>query len=237
VLSRAQERRDLLKRLDQVAAEATLEAEQRERLSVAAELHDGVVQELIGAALLVAALQTELVRTGTVPRDGLSTVHRALEDAQSHCRTLSRGVFHDAGAAAALGTALRALAHKENAGGRIRCRYIGPVVMPASLRDVAAHHLLRIAQEAVRNAVRHSGGSAVVIRLALRPQQLVLSIRDNGRGLPAGAGDGAGGIGWHTMRFRADLIGGELLLEDGPRAGSQVTVTVRLEDPRTRAPG
>ena len=230
VLARAEQQRELRQRLDRVAAEAVLEAEQTERQSVAAELHDGVVQEIVGAALLVAALEAELRKTGTVRPEGLSMLYHVLSDAKQHCRSLSHGVFHDIGAAATLGTSLRALARTESARGRIRCRYGGALAMPGGLSDVMAHHLLRIAQEAVRNTIRHSGGSVASIRLVLRRQELVLTIRDNGRGLAGGPARGGQGIGWQTMRFRAHLIGGELVLRNGPRAGSEVIVTVPLEE-------
>ncbi|HWH68319.1 MAG TPA: ATP-binding protein, partial [Candidatus Sulfotelmatobacter sp.] len=83
----------------------------------------------------------------------------------------------------------------------------------------AATHLYRIAQEAVNNALKHSGAQAISIRLTEPDGGIELAISDNGRGLPDAPARGAG-MGLHIMDYRARSIGGKLLV----RGGSKGTV-------------
>lgn len=90
------------------------------------------------------------------------------------------------------------------------------------------HQLLRIGQEAVLNAVRHSGGSSVTMRLHYDEDLVTLSIADNGRGFDSGVP--AQGTGDHyglvTMRERAQQAGGRLNISSTPGAGTTVTASV-----------
>jgi signal transduction histidine kinase len=91
-------------------------------------------------------------------------------------------------------------------------------------------HLLRIAQEAVANVVKHAGASTVSINLHTEGRQLNLRVKDNGRGFePAGAFAALGGhFGLLGMRERAERLGGELLLQSHPGEGTEVEVRVPL---------
>ncbi|MFW5840067.1 MAG: sensor histidine kinase, partial [Planctomycetota bacterium] len=82
--------------------------------------------------------------------------------------------------------------------------------------------LFRICQEALNNAIRHSQSDAIRVELARREDQLVLSVSDNGSGLPDHAVEG---LGLKTMRNRAEAVGGKLELNSGP-TGTVVTVSL-----------
>lgn len=91
----------------------------------------------------------------------------------------------------------------------------------------AALQLLRVAQEALTNVVKHAQATAVDVQLRLAGEQLELEVRDNGVGAggsaPAAAGHGVG-----NMRVRAEQLGGRLDVQDG-EPGTRVTVHVPLE--------
>src|SRR5256885_12456473 len=76
-------------------------------------------------------------------------------------------------------------------------------------------HLLRIAQEAVNNALKHASASKIAIRLHMEARKLYLRIIDNGRGFEEGDmfSSGGGHFGLMGMRERAERLGGELRLE------------------------
>ena len=91
-------------------------------------------------------------------------------------------------------------------------------------------HLLRIAQEAVTNVLKHAGASRIVIKLHTEARRISLRIRDNGRGFEqqdvfSSTGGHFGLIG---MRERAERLGGELHLASHPGEGTEVEVTVPL---------
>jgi signal transduction histidine kinase len=94
------------------------------------------------------------------------------------------------------------------------------------------NEVLRIAQEALANAVRHSEAACVALNLRYHPNELTLTICDNGMGfqttdttLPA-----KGHFGLQGMRERADQIGGMLRVESSPESGTTVTLTVPLSN-------
>jgi two-component system CheB/CheR fusion protein len=87
--------------------------------------------------------------------------------------------------------------------------------------------LYRIAQEAINNAVKHSGASHVEIRLSTADNGLELEIRDDGLGIKAKPGR-AGGMGLHIMDYRARTIGGNLEIRD---TGAGTTVSCRAPNP------
>jgi signal transduction histidine kinase len=76
-------------------------------------------------------------------------------------------------------------------------------------------NLFRIMQEALTNALRHSGSDDVIVRLVRREGSLLAEVRDFGRGMPGSAPRGAGGergrgMGLKIMRYRAEAIGARL---------------------------
>lgn len=92
---------------------------------------------------------------------------------------------------------------------------------------VAHYHLLRIIREAVHNAVEHSGGTAVDVRLAEERGLVVATVADDGTGFDLATREQAiGHFGIRGMQERARRIGGTLAIESRPGDGTRVTVTV-----------
>jgi signal transduction histidine kinase len=99
-----------------------------------------------------------------------------------------------------------------------------------ALPEETEQHLLRIAQEAVTNAVKHARASQVRIHLAVAGRKLSLSVADNGRGFEQDEAfsEVGGHFGLLGMRERAERLGGELQLHSEPGQGTEVEVTVPL---------
>jgi signal transduction histidine kinase len=85
----------------------------------------------------------------------------------------------------------------------------------------AATHLYRIAQEAVTNAIKHGNAKSIEIRLVAEPERIALAIKDNGTGLGPGA-EGGKGMGLRIMKYRAGMIGAQVLLQPQPTGGTAV---------------
>jgi len=103
----------------------------------------------------------------------------------------------------------------------------GPeTVLPQEMEQ----HLLRIAQEAVTNVVKHAGANRIAIKLHTEARKLYLRIWDNGRGFetPDVFSTLGGHFGLIGMRERAERLGGELRLASNPGEGTEVEVTVPL---------
>jgi signal transduction histidine kinase len=90
------------------------------------------------------------------------------------------------------------------------------------------HELLRIAQEAISNAIRHGKPTVVTVTLRWEAPNLILQIKDNGSGIPKTRLEKSGGIGLGSMRERAAQIGAKLVIQTGPSRGTRVIVTVPI---------
>jgi signal transduction histidine kinase len=97
-----------------------------------------------------------------------------------------------------------------------------------ALRDRAvAYNIYRIAQEAVTNAVRHSGGQRIHVQFGVHNERLVMEVDDDGRGIDPRRAGGSG-VGIETMRFRARSYGGGLeVLPRVPR-GTRIRCEIPL---------
>ena len=207
----------------------------QERQRMAQEMHDGVGSHL---TTLISALDM-----GT-PRERITA--GALRECLAELKLLVDGADEDASAMALLASLrYRMQPLLEAAGIALRWQ----VADEAELEQVsgaAARDMLRIAQEALANAVRHSGASEVALTLCRQRARhlIMLEVADNGRGVAperraadggrapcAGVGVGKGLAG---MRQRAQRLGGELHIDAVPGGGTRITLLVPLQ--RLRQP-
>lgn len=196
----------------------------REQERIGHDLHDGLGQELTGIALMLKALQGQLDRKPADLKRSIEEILGLLGHALASTRSIAGGLSPVAVEHGGLIEALRAMATqaRQVSGVRLRLR-----LDPDAVRDLppaVALHLYRIAQEALSNAIRHSGATQVSLSLGQRAGTLRLAVADNGAGLVAGAG-GSEGLGLHIMQYRAQLIGARLDLRRPPKGGTAVEVT------------
>ena len=122
-----------------------------------------------------------------------------------------------------MASALRALAIDASRNGAVKVqRAIEARVPPLSEEQELA--IYRIAQEAMTNALRHADAHNVVLGLAVEGSEVVLRVRDDGRGFAPDSIDD--GLGLRMMHERAVLAGGLLEVETAPRQGTEVLLRV-----------
>lgn len=95
----------------------------------------------------------------------------------------------------------------------------------AEIDDIVSLNLYRIAQEAVNNAIRHGSPDAIEIVLTTKNEHTMLSIKDNGIGIPPGF-ERSVGLGIKSMRYRANMIGGKFEIKRNKERGTQVSCSV-----------
>ncbi len=96
------------------------------------------------------------------------------------------------------------------------------------LNATATTNLYRLVEHAMRNAVRHSSASRVIVALRETGDYGTVTITDNGIGMEVADSDGPTGYGLRGMRERAVLVGGDMVVASAPGVGTVVTVTVPL---------
>jgi signal transduction histidine kinase len=210
-----------LKRLAIYAKDSAVLAE---RNRIGREIHDGLAQAFTGILMQLGAaeemvegspLTPLLKRIGDIAREGLNEARRsvlALRPAEARPGGLQ--------------LALRQLAERSTVPGRVTSHFEGDDV-PTGLAPEREHALLRIAQEAVINAVRHAQPDTIKIALFSETECIVLNIVDDGCGMELMPELYAQqGFGLNNMRERAEAIGGHWQVNSRPGVGTQISVRV-----------
>jgi signal transduction histidine kinase len=202
-----------------------------ERRRIARDLHDSVSQALFSTVLHTRTAEKALVQEGATPSGRVGRSLGAIADLTKSVQNEMRGLIfelrsepvHDglvaalAGHASALGTA---------DGPTVDVRGPGPRL---ALSQRVETQLFAIAREALANALKHAGAATAEVRVDAVDGQVVVEVRDDGRGFDPSAGH-PGHFGLDSMRSRAAEIGGQLTIASAPGCGTVVRVQVAAED-------
>jgi signal transduction histidine kinase len=209
-------------RLRQLAAQV-IRAGDEERARIGRELHDSAAQSLGAVDLMLGAAAQGAGDPALAER--LRQIQRIAQDTLAEVRVLSHHVYprvlDDLGLVAALEWLVRST--REQTGIAAHAESDVPGEVP---RQVAAV-LYRVAQEAVRNATKHSDARTLSLRLAREGASLVLTVHDDGRGFdPELAMSTTSGLGLFTMRERVALVDGDLTVTSRAGAGTRLVARV-----------
>ena len=204
-----------------------IEAQEDERRRISRELHDDIGQQAAAIAADLCALRETMAR-------GSSDSAGELAEMVSQLAT-------------ELATSIHKLSHDLHSS---RLQYLG---LASALKDLcdklaAQHHLTielsvdcqvdrlpepvelclyRIAQEALSNVVKHSGGTTALVKVAMFGKRISLCVADDGIGFDTGAAPG--GIGLTSMRERLRLLGGELFIKSSADTGTEILAEINLQ--------
>jgi signal transduction histidine kinase len=196
-----------------------------ERNRISQEIHDGLAQAFTGILMQLGATEefNECVR-GSRFAGILDRIRDLAKEGLAEARRSVLALRPSPVGSGGLSLALGQLAERSTVPGRVLCTYEGPG-SPIGLSPEHKHELLRIAQEAVSNALRHAQPSSVQIMMKEQPAHWELAVADDGIGFETMSNVTTDqGFGLTNMRERAQAIGGEWLLESEPGQGTRVLV-------------
>ncbi|MFB7030530.1 MULTISPECIES: sensor histidine kinase [unclassified Streptomyces] len=236
----SERRRRLIEEL--IATRAELAAAERhagtlaERERLAREIHDTLAQGLSSIQLLLRAAERALP-PGSPAAGHIERARRAAQDNLTEARRFVRALTPSDLEHGSLAAALERLCepgagagpYGPGAGPRVRFSVSGtPVGLPTPY-EVA---LLRIAQSALVNTVRHASASRAEITLSFMDASVTLDVVDDGKGFEPGSvrPSSEGGFGLPAMRSRAESLGGTFTVESAPGQGTAVAVSLPLSD-------
>lgn len=213
-----------------------LSAQEDERREISRELHDEVVQTLVGinvelaalgraATLGTRALRVKIARTQRLVEKSVSAVHQ-------FARELRPAVLDDLGLIPALHAYMKSLAARK----RLRIHFTafaGVEALNIATRTV----LYRVAQEALTNVARHAEASAVRLSLLQIPSAVRMEVHDNGKSFNvAGALSPRSNtrLGLLGMRERVEMVGGTLTIDSAVGSGTTVRAEVPFLKPAPR---
>jgi len=200
-------------------------AQEQERTYIARELHDELAQPLTSLKMDVTWLARRAVTAPTAWHEHLSTmgaVIDALGESVHRIGTKLRpNILDNLGLEAAMEWQLKEVCE--------RAGLTYTLQMPAkevTLGPARATAVFRIFQEAMTNVARHSEATAVDVRLRDQGRDLVLEVKDNGKGIPADAASKGASLGLLGMSERLRPLGGHLYLHGARDTGTTVTVRI-----------
>jgi two-component system, LuxR family, sensor kinase FixL len=202
----------------QVNAARVLETRENEQRRFSQDLHDGLGQHLIGLAFRVSALQADLDQAHSPLARDAAEILSLINDASEQARGLARGIHPVPLRPDGLLVALQELVEKLCHTAKMNCLF--ECEEPVLVHDNAiATHVYRIAQEAITNAMKHSGAATITVSLRNLGDSAELIVQDDGAGFTPNELSQSG-RGLNIMRNRARLIAAILDLTSAPGGGT-----------------
>lgn len=208
-----------------------VETQEIERRYLARELHDDIGQVLTSIKLNLQFVREDGLgsEAAAALKMSLRTVDGAIQRVRSLSRDLRPSVLDDLG----LVPALRSLVDRDTRHAPFTVSFSASPIETRLPFPVESAYF-RIAQEALTNAMRHAQATHVSVTLRMHEDELVLTVRDDGRGFELEGTldevDVGPSIGLVSMRERAHLIGGALEVRSEPGEGTEVRVRTSLTD-------
>lgn len=203
-----------------------LDIADREKYRFGQELHDGLCQNLSGIAALSSTLSKKLATISGSAAAAADEITQLINETIREARDVARGLGPIGLKEAGLEGALETLSVNTERRFGVACNLSTNGSFPRLSQDIEVH-VFRIAQEAVSNALTHGQAGQIDIGLTARDQAGLMSVLDDGVGLPAEK-NRLDGIGLHTMAYRARLIGGSLEVVRRSGRGTKVSCTFPL---------
>jgi signal transduction histidine kinase len=214
-------------RLRQIRYRFALVLEERARL--AREIHDTLAQGFVGISSQLDAVAMCMPEQATPARQYLDLARRMARHSLTEARRSVMDLRSSALEGQDLAAALESGTRMWTAGSGVEVEVdVSGAASP--LPQEVEQHVLRIAQEAVSNVLKHAGARRIWVKLHMEARKLYLRIKDDGHGFEQdGVFASRGGhFGLLGMRERAERLGGELHLDSHPGEGTKVEVQVPL---------
>jgi PAS domain S-box-containing protein len=214
--------------LTRLAKTARQSAVLAERNQLAGEIHDSLAQFFTGISMQLGAA-SEVIKAGS--DNVLNYIERAsdmakfgLAEARRSAFSLQPTILEESG----LIDALQKMVARSNIPGRLRCNFHSINVPEERLPSSIQQELLRIAQEAMSNALRHAKPTVIGVNLRCNPSDLILEVIDNGSGIDDSHAPNREGFGFSNMRARAENIGAQLEVRTAGGGGTIIVVRVPM---------
>ncbi|HXI82503.1 MAG TPA: PAS domain-containing protein [Verrucomicrobiae bacterium] len=198
-----------------------LEVGDQEQRRIGRDLHDGLCQHLSATMFACKIVEEELDKKSLPEAAQVRQIAEFIDRAISQARDVAEGLDPVKVDANGFMSALEELTTSIQSMHRIQCSFRSDSLV--LIDDTAtAIHLYRIAQEAVNNAIRHGRATSIEIGLTNLPERVILTVQDNGIGISKPP-TRRGGMGMHTMRYRARMLGASFDVSAGAKGGTIVT--------------
>jgi signal transduction histidine kinase len=210
-----------------------IEAQEEERARIARELHDDINQRLALLAIKLQSLQQSLPASVAEIRHAIAEASTETEglgnDIQALSHRLHSSKLEYLGLASAAGGFCRELSDRQGTEIRFHSESI-----PKDLPREISLCLFRVLQEALQNAIKHSGSRYFQVSLNGGPSGVELTVRDSGIGFDPEVARRGSGLGLTSIRERLKLVNGKLFIDSQSQCGTTILARVPLS-PKTKS--
>ena len=204
-----------------------IEAQENERRRIARDLHDDICQRL-------ALLSMELDQANRSVNDLPDVAKHRLKEIRQHCSEIAgdvQSLSHELHSSRldylGIVAAISGFCHEFSKQHEVSVEFTDRDVPPDLPRDVALC-LFRVTQEALHNAVKHSGASRYAVELTATAEEIQLEVSDSGRGFNVQEAKKDRGLGLVSMQERLHLVHGRLHVESEPGSGTRILAVIPL---------
>ncbi len=209
-----------------LAERKIIEISEETQQQIGRELHDDLGQQLTGVAFMAEVLRQHLRSHRHPEAENAAKITALINEAITKAHNLAHGLYPVEMKESGLRAMLMRLANNTQSIYGIDCEFTCDGE-PKSLTQMTNTNLFRIAQEAVHNAVKHSGASKIFIRMQTTREFLSIEVIDNGRGIASQAElEARSGLGMSTMQYRASLLNAQLNIYRPPGGGTCVAINM-----------
>ncbi len=204
---------------------AILEAEQKERIRIARDLHDSIGQMLSVVKMNVSNIHYQA--EGEEKRQAGNTL-AIVDQTIQELRHISHNLIPEE-LSFGLVNALEEMGRKINEAGTTRVQLAIADDWPARKFDKQFElSIYRIIQELLSNMLKHAEASTISITLAQNENNILLSVSDNGKGFDTGTIKESQGLGWKNVSGRVQLLNGRMSVQSEKVKGTQIEITIPI---------
>jgi PAS domain S-box-containing protein len=215
------------RKAEEMAIKAIVEGEERERHRIANELHDGLGQYLSAANMHLNTVYSDLVTLSKSEDRSFATGLQMLEHAISETRSISHNLLPKAIQDYGLKMAVESLVNEMQSTQEISIHLFQKYnddLIPGNIQI----NIFRIIQEALNNAIKHSGGLTININLVYSDNELICTVEDNGAGFDPSDVENEG-LGLQSMKTRVSAMSGNFDIDSKQNSGTLITVIVPFQ--------
>lgn len=202
-----------------------ISAQEGERMRLARELHDDINQRMALLAIELDQLCKAVISIEQRPR--FNRLIAQVQEISTDVHRLSYALYPSKLQHLGLSPALKSLCYEISSTGDLEVEFEESAV-PSNLPKDIALCLFRIAQEALRNCVKHSDACIVKVILNNTCDEIRLTVSDDGRGFDMASGATNRGLGFISMRERLQMVGGRIEVQSDSLSGTRIQASVPL---------
>ena len=219
------EEREQARLVERELSKRLISEQEKERSRISSELHDDICQRL-------AMLSMELQKASSNENHLASATKQRLEEIRRHCSEITSDVqllSHELHSAKidylGISAAIRGFCREFGEHQKVSVEFTARNVPKSVSRDESLC-LFRVTQEALHNAVKHSGADRFWVELSGAGYEVRLEVKDTGIGFDVKEANRIGGLGLVSMQERVRAVNGRFYIESKPGAGTKIIVSV-----------